>query len=168
MGKLNTKTLIMMALFAAISIILARFMVIWLTNSVRISFGNIPIMLAGMLFGPLAGGLTGAVADILGASVFSGYGWYPPLTIPVVLAGIIPALLKPVFLKKVNIWRIYLVVTITNIVVSIGLTTLLLSGLYGTGFFELLVVRAPISLVVTIVEGLAIYILYGRLKKNLL
>lgn len=168
MGKLNTKTLIMMALFAAISIILARFMVIWLTNSVRISFGNIPIMLAGMLFGPLAGGLTGAVADILGASVFSGYGWYPPLTIPVVLAEIIPALLKPVFLKKVNIWRIYLVVTITNIVVSIGLTTLLLSGLYGTGFFELLVVRAPISLVVTIVEGLAIYILYGRLKKNLL
>ncbi|GAB1476028.1 hypothetical protein MASR2M70_08600 [Bacillota bacterium] len=167
MKRINTKTLIMMALFAAISIILARFMVIWLTNSVRISFGNIPVMLAGLLFGPLAGGLTGAVADILGASLFSGYGWYPPLTIPVVLAGIIPALLKPVLLKKVTIWRIYLVLAITNVIISIGLTTWLLTGLYGTGFLELLAVRAPISLAVTVVEGLAVYILYDRLRKIL-
>ena len=165
MKKLNTITLILMALFASISIVLTRFMVIWLTNSVRISFGNIPVILASLLFGPLAGGFTGAVADIVGAALFSGLGWYPPLTLPVVLAGIIPSLLKPIFLKKVTIWRIYIVVLLTNILISMGLTTWLLSGLYGTGFFQLLAVRAPLSLAVTIVEGLAVYILYRRLVK---
>lgn len=167
MKRLNTKTFILMALFASISIVLARFMVIWLTNSARISFGNIPIMLASLMFGPLAGGLTGAVADIVGSVLFSGLGWYPPITIPVVLAGVIPALLKPIFLKEVTIGRIYLIVILTNIVLSIGLTTWLLSGLYGTGYLELLAIRAPLTLAVTVVEGLVVYILYKRLIKQL-
>jgi ECF transporter S component (folate family) len=166
MKKINTKTLILMALFAAISIVLARFMVVWLTNSVRISFGNIPIILASLLLGPVAGGLTGAVADIVGATLFSGLGWYPPITIPVVLTGIIPGLLKQVFLKEITIWRVYAVILLSNIITSIGLTTWLLSGLYGTGYLELLVLRAPVSLAVTIVEGLVVYILYKRLSKE--
>ena len=164
MKKFNTKTLILMALFASISIVLARFMVIWLTNSARISFGNIPVMLAGLLLGPLAGGFTGAVADIVGATLFSGLGWYPPLTLPVILAGIIPALLKVFFLKEITILRVYIIVFVTNIIISMGLTTWLLSGLYGTGFLQLLVVRAPLSLAVTAIEGLVVYILYKRLN----
>lgn len=167
MKKFNTKTLILMALFAAISIILARFMVIWLTNSVRISFGGIPILLAGLLLGPIAGGFTGAVADIVGATLFSPFPWYPPLTLPAVLVGILPGLLKPLLLKEVRLWRVYLIIFLTNIVTSIGLTTWLLSGLYGTGYFQLLVVRAPISLAVAVVEGLVVYILYVRLNKEL-
>lgn len=167
MKKFDLKTLIIMALFAAISIVLTRFMVIWLTNSVRISFGSIPIMLAGMLFGPVAGGFTGAVADIVGSTLFSGMGWYPPITIPAILSGIIPALLKPVLLKKITIWRVYAVILLSNLVTSIGLTTWLLSGLYGTGYFELLVVRAPITAAVTIIEGLVVYVLYKRLIKEL-
>ena len=87
MKKFSTKTLILMALFAAISIILARFMVIWITQSVRISFGNIPIILASLLLGPIAGGFTGEVADIVGASYFSPFHWYPPLTIAPILVG---------------------------------------------------------------------------------
>ncbi len=167
MKKFDLKTLIIMALFAAISIVLTRFMVIWLTNSVRISFGSIPIMLAGMLFGPVAGGFTGAVADIVGSTLFSGMGWYPPITIPAILSGIIPALLKPVLLKKITIWRVYAVILLSNLVTSIGLTTWLLSGLYGTGYFELLVVRAPITATVTVIEGLVVYVLYKRLIKEL-
>ncbi len=167
MKKLNTKTLILIALFAAISIILSRFLVVWLTNSVRISFGNIPILLAGLLLGPVAGGFTGAVADIIGASLFSGYSWYPPLTIPPIIVGILPALLKPVFLKETRISRVYLIVFLTDIVAGLGLTTWLLTGLYGTGFLELLLLRAPVSLAVAVVEGLVVYILYKRLAKEL-
>ncbi|MGI6734134.1 MAG: folate family ECF transporter S component [Anaerovoracaceae bacterium] len=168
MKKFNTKTLILMALFAAISIILSRFMVIWLTQSARISFGSIPILLASLLLGPVAGGFTGAVADIVGATLFSPFPWYPPLTIPPILVGVLPALLKPLLLKEIRIWRIYVIIFITNLVTSIGLTTWLLSGLYGTGYLELLVLRAPIAIVVTVLEGLIVYLLYKRLDKELL
>ena len=167
MKKFNTKTLILMALFAAISIILARFLVIWLTNSVRISFGGIPILLIGLLLGPVAGGFAGAVADIVGATLFSPFPWYPPLTVSAVLVGVLPGLLKPFLLKEVRLRQVYLIIFLTNLVTSIGLTTWLLSGLYGTGYFQLLVVRAPISLAVAVVEGLVVYILYVRLNKEL-
>jgi ECF transporter S component (folate family) len=165
MKKINNKSLVIMALFAAISIILARFLVVYLSSSARISFGNIPIILVSLLLGPVAGGLTAAVADILGALLFSPLSWYPPLTIPPVIVGILPAVLKPVLLKKINFWRIYLIILITDLIAGIGLTTYLLSKLYGTGYFELLAVRAPIALTVSIVEGLTVYILYKRLAK---
>lgn len=166
MKKINTKTLVLISLFAAASIVLARFFVIWLTNSARISFGNIPIILAGLLFGPLAGAFTGAVADIMGAALFSPLGWYPPITLPVILTGIIPALLKPILLKKLTLVRIYGIIIVSNIITGIGLTTWLLSGLYGTGYFELLPIRVPLSLLVTAIEGPVVYLLYKRLSKE--
>jgi riboflavin transporter len=167
MKKMNTKTLVLMALFAAISIILARFFVIYLSNSARISFGNIPILLASLLLGPFAGALTAAVADILGSLLFSPLSWYPPLTIPPIIVGALPALLKPILLKEVSFWRIYLVIIITDLLASLGLTNYLLSGLYGTGYFELLTIRAPIALGISIVEGIVVYILYKRLNKQI-
>jgi ECF transporter S component (folate family) len=165
-GKINTRTLILIALFAAISIILARFFVVYLTNSLRISFGNIPIILASLLLGPIAGGLTAAIADILGASLFSPLSWYPPLTISPVIVGILPALLKKRVLHKVTIWRLYIIIFITNLITSIGITTYLLSKLYGSPYLSLLAVRAPLSILVSIIEGLVVYILYKRLMKN--
>jgi hypothetical protein len=44
------------------------------------------------------------------------------------------------------------------------LTTYLLSKLYGTGYLELLTIRAPIAFAVSIVEGIVVYILYKRLR----
>ncbi len=168
MKRINTKTLVVMALLAAISIILARFFVVYLSSSIRISFGNIPILLASLLLGPLAGGLTGVVADVLGATLFSPFGYYPPLSIPPLLVGILPALLKPYLLKEINFWRVYLVILLTDLVASMGLTTYLLSGMYGTGFLELLVARGPIALMISVVEGIVVYILYKRLHKTLI
>jgi len=78
--KLNTKHLAIMALMVAISIILARWLVFYITPASRINLGNIPVMLAGLLLGPVAGLLTGVVSDLLGAFM-SGYGLLPPITI---------------------------------------------------------------------------------------
>lgn len=168
MKRINTKTLVLMALLAAVSIVLTRFLVVYLSSSVRISFGNIPIFLASLLLGPVAGGITGAVADILGATLFSPFGYYPPLTIPPVLVGILPALLKPFVLKTISLWRVYLIIFLTDLVASIGGTTYLLSVMYGTGYLELLVARGPVAFLVSIAEGITVYILYKRLHKAVL
>ncbi len=141
MKRFSTRALVLAALFAAISIILTRFLVIYLSSSVRISFGMFPIILASLLLGPLAGALTGGVADVLGCVVFSPLGWYPPLTISPILVGIIPGLLKPLLLKKVNLGRIALVVFCSELLVALTVTTGILAKLYGTGYLELLAVR---------------------------
>ena len=167
MKRINTRSIVLIGTFSAISIIIARFLVIYLTNSLRISFGNVPIILAGLLLGPWAGALTGAISDILGAAVFSPLGWYPPLTISPVLVGIIPGLLKPLLLRTVTYPRMLAILFATNLITSIGVTTYLLSGLYGTPYRELLVLRAPLSLAMTLVEALILFLLYKRLKKEL-
>lgn len=168
MKQFPTRTLVLVALFAAVSIILSRFFVFYLSNSVRISFGMIPVILISLLAGPLAGAFTGGVADILGAALFSPLGWYPPLTISPVLFGVFPALLKPLLMKKVTFVRVYLVVLLADVFISMGLTTYLLSGLYGTGYLELLAVRVPVTLAVSVCEGIVVYILYKRLRKETL
>ena len=167
MKKISTRNMVLMALLVAVSIVLTRFLVIYLTNTIRVSFGGIPIILASLLLGPVAGGITGAVADILGASLFSPFGYYPPLTLPPVIVGILPALLKPWLLKEVRYWRILVIVLITDLVAQIGVTTYLLAGMYGTGFMELLVVRLPVSLAIAVVESILVYGLYKRLPSRL-
>lgn len=166
MKKLGTRKLVLMALLVAISIILARFFVFYLTSTIRISFGSVPIILAGLLLGPVAGGITGAVADILGATLFSPLGYYPPLTLPAILVGVIPALLKPYFLKEMKFYRMLLLVFVTKIVTSIGLTTLLLSRLYGNPFLAILFPRVPVSLLIAAVEAILVFVLYKRLHKE--
>lgn len=168
MKRINTRALVLIALFAAISIVLTRFLVVYLSNSVRISFGMIPVILASLLLGPLAGAFTGGVADILGSVLFSPLGWYPPLTISPVLIGILPALLKPLILKKVSIARIALIILLSEFLTSMTVTTYLLSGLYGTPYLDLLAVRAPIALAVSAVETVLIFVLYKRLKRETL
>ena len=163
MKRFSTRALVLAALFAAISIVLTRFLVIYLSSSVRISFGMFPIILASLLLGPFAGALTGAVADVLGCVVFSPLGWYPPLTIPPVLVGIIPGLLKPLLLEKVNLGRVALIVFCSELLVALTVTTGILSKLYGTGYFELLVVRAPVAFLIFVVNTLIVYVLYKRL-----
>ena len=168
MKRINTRALVLIALFAAISIVLTRFLVVYLSNSVRISFGMIPVILASLLLGPLAGAFTGGVADILGSVLFSPLGWYPPLTISPVLIGILPALLKPLILKKVSIVRIALIILLSEFLTSMTVTTYLLSGLYGTPYLDLLAVRAPIALAISAVETVLIFVLYKRLRKETL
>lgn len=95
MNRTHTRTLATLALLCAMEIVLARFCVIWITNSIKITFEAIPILTAGLLFGPVAGAVVGAVSDILGAGLLSGLGWLPVLTVTPTLLGVMAGLLRP-------------------------------------------------------------------------
>lgn len=157
--RMTTKTLVTAALLAAMSIVLARLLVIWITPSVRISFGNLPIMLAGLMFGPIVGALVGAVADIIGAAFLSPFGWYPPLTLGPVLMGVIPALLRPLLRGGTGYFRVLAPVLTANVVSSMLVMTWVLSGYNGTPFLALITARVPLYLGITLVETLVITLL---------
>ena len=68
----NPRALCLAALLAAMSMILGKFLQIPtpFAEFVRISFENLPVILAGLVLGPLAGAMTGAVADLVGCLAY--------------------------------------------------------------------------------------------------
>ena len=169
--KFTTKNILLLALFASISIILSRFLSFYLpiiaVNSVRISLGNIPIILAGLTLGPLGGAATGIVADAIGATMFSPLGYFPGLTLTAALVGLLPGLLKSAFKNTDRFSNILAIVLITELITSIGLNTFWLSIMMNVNYFILLAPRAGITLIMTFIYSWIIYILLKRLKREI-
>ncbi len=105
--KFTTKTLACCALLAALSVVLARLFSLMPEESARFSIEAIPIFLAGILFGPLAGGLVGFCADFVGC-LFSPFGYNPIFCLPPILYGVFGGLFRNFLKKKVSFPRLLL------------------------------------------------------------
>ena len=71
--------LVISAFLAAISIVCGKYLAIRGGDVMRFSFENMPILMAGMLFGPVIGAVVGVVADLIGC-VMVGYTINPVVT----------------------------------------------------------------------------------------
>lgn len=103
--RMATRTLASCALLAALSVVLARWIVPMPNAFTRFSIEAAPIYLAGMFFGPMAGGLVGFVADFVGC-LFSGYGYNPVFCLPPILYGVFGGLFRRQFGSKVSFLRL--------------------------------------------------------------
>lgn len=103
--KFTTRTLAFCALLAALSVVLARLIIPMPDSSTRFSIEAVPIFMAGMLFGPLAGGLVGFAADAVG-TLFSGYGFNPLFCVPPIMYGVFGGIFRYYLGKKVSILRL--------------------------------------------------------------
>ena len=104
---METRTLAYCAMLAAISVALARLASLMPDESTRFSLEAIPLFLSGMLFGPLAGGLVGFVADFTGC-LFSPFGYNPLFSVPPILYGVFGGIFQSFLGKKVSIPRLTL------------------------------------------------------------
>ena len=102
---MTTKTLAYCALLAALSVVLARFIIPMPNVTTRFSIEAVPIYLAGMLFGPMAGALVGFSADLVGC-LFSGYGYNPLFCLPPILYGVFGGLLRRWLMGKPGLPRL--------------------------------------------------------------
>lgn len=89
----STRTLAYCAMLAAIQVVLARLIVPMPAADVRVSIEAVPVVLAGLLFGPLPGALVGFAADLVGC-LFSGYGYNPIFALPPILYGLCGGLFR--------------------------------------------------------------------------
>lgn len=103
--KIATRALAYCAMLAAISVALARLAGLMPDESSRFSIEAIPIFIAGMLFGPLAGGLVGFAADFVGC-LFSPFGFNPLFCVPPILYGVFGGVFRRFLGKKVSIPRL--------------------------------------------------------------
>ena len=86
-SRTSVRTLVMLALLVAMSIVFSRVLSIS-TGFVRFNLGSLPVLLAALLFGPGAGFAVGAVADIIGG-VLAGYAINPLITLGAGAIGLV-------------------------------------------------------------------------------
>ncbi|MBR6951237.1 MAG: folate family ECF transporter S component [Oscillospiraceae bacterium] len=125
------KRICAMAMLIALQIVLARFLGWQISEGLRISFESIPVLVAGMWLGPVAGLIVGVVSDFLG-TVISGYGFYfVPLAITPIVNGVLPPLIFRYVLKdNVNVTKCVIVLVITQLIASMLLGTYALTWYY--------------------------------------
>ena len=102
--SMTVKTVASSAMLAAISIVMARLLSYSTPEGVRWSLDKFPLFLAGMLFGPLMGGMTGFVADLIGSIL--QFGFNPFLCPPAILYGVFGGLFRWFLVKKFNWFRL--------------------------------------------------------------
>lgn len=160
----TTRGLCFAALLAAMSLILGKFLQIPnpVQEMVRISFENLPIILAGMTMGPVIGALTGAVADLVGCLAY-GYTINPIITLGAAAVGLVAGLCgmlirRPLWLRVgVSVAAAHLCGSVW--IKSIGLAAWYL-GKYGIGFGTLVLWRLGTYAVIGVAEGAIIYALF--------
>lgn len=105
--SMSTRTLAYCALLAALSVVFARLIIPMPNASTRFSIEAVPIFISGMLFGPMAGGIVGFSADLVGC-LFSGYGFNPLFSLPPILYGVFAGLFRRSYGEKVSLVRLIL------------------------------------------------------------
>ena len=130
----NARTLVYMAMMIAIQIVLSRFLSISLGPTLRLAFGPVATIMAGLWLGPVAGALCGLCADILGCFM-QGNAINPLITAAAILWGVIPAialwLLPAGSDKKKKVVTLIVSTALTGILSSLVLTTAGLVWMYS-------------------------------------
>jgi ECF transporter S component (folate family) len=147
--------MVILAMFIALSIVLGKQLSITV-GAIRLSFENLPILMAGIFFGPLAGALVGGCADIVGCLVV-GYSINPIVTFGAISIGFISGFVYRSSIESPKL-RLMLSVGIAHVVGSMVIKSI---GLYVYYHYAVpvLLLRVPLYLVIGSLETLIVYTL---------
>lgn len=135
----NVRTLVFMALLVAMQLVLSRVLVIDM-GPYRITVGTVCTVLAGLWLGPVAGGVCGLCADIVGCFI-KGFAVNPFITLAAILWGVLPALAKKLYSNRGKLGKtigISVSIIISGVINSLGLTTAGLVIMLGYPFYGIM------------------------------
>ena len=154
----NLKIMVVCAIFSAISIVCGKFLAISIGDTVRISLENLPIILSGVLFGPVVAAFTGLTADIVGC-ILRGYAINPILTAAAMLIGFLAGIIYNSFEKSNRHFRLVLTVLTCHIIGSVFLKTIGLCVWFNYPFYPTLLARTLNYIIVAAAEFIILEIL---------
>ncbi len=152
----NLRLLAVSAFLAALSIICGKYLALSLGNVLRFSFENLPILLAGMMFGPITGMVVGAVADVVGC-VMVAYPINPLVTLGAACVGLFGGLLFRLTRKLPLLWQTFVTVIATHLVASVIVKTIGLAAYYDMPLHILMLWRLLNYVIVGVAEWLLLY-----------
>ena len=159
-------------ILTAMSIVLGKFLQIPnpFQEFIRISFENLPIMIAGFALGPIAATLVGVTADLIGCLLY-GYAINPIITVGAAAVGLVSGFLSSYVIKKPLALKVGISVTAAHVVGSVliksyGLAKWYLSK-YELGYWEFVAWRLVNYVLIAAAECVIIYFMFkNRAFKN--
>ena len=158
--KNQIRTLALAAMFTAMSVIVGVFCKNFMNfggGLFRITFENLPIIMSGIMFGPLVAATVGVAADFL--SYLMSAQIYPPnliVTLGAAMVGISSGIVSKYIIKKQGYAQIILSGAIAHIVGSMIIKTAGLFTFYGAAVLW----RIPLYLMIAPIEIIVICLLY--------
>ncbi len=155
----TTKTVTMLGLFTALSVAIGFICKTYLTfSAVRITFENIPIILAGIFYGPLAGAIVAAVSDTLSCLTSPNPALNPIITFGAMSIGIISGIVSRHFFREKPLLKVMSAVFLSHLIGSVIIKSI---GLFIFWRYEIpiLALRIPVYLLIASCESAIIYLI---------
>ena len=159
-----TKVITTAAMMTAISVLIGIFCKNYMNFGVppglfRVTFENLPIIMSGILYGPIIGGVVGVLTDLISYLLSSQA--YPPnliVTLGAAVSGIVAGLVAKFIIKKKGKAQIIASGALSHLVASMIIKSIGLYQYYGW----LVLVRIPLYLCIAPVEIIIICALLKR------
>lgn len=166
--KISIKKIAILSILMALAIVLKSFAIG--SDSFRISFWDIPLFMAGVIAGPIYGGITALGADLIYGLCFSKYPFSFIMMFTTIVWGVSGGLFKYIKISKFTIVPLYILVLVTSICAT-AINSIYLITYQG---MNTMLAGLPFRLLVMIVKwpitSTLIYILYKsvfeRIKIN--
>lgn len=155
----HLRVLLLMSLFAALSIVFGKLLAFNIGDMIRISFENLPILFSGIFLGPVYGMVTGVAADLLGCLIV-GYAINPVITLGAAVIGFSSGLIFRLTRPFPAALRIFTAVTVAHVLGSLVIKTAGLAAFYGTVGYPMLMLWRSYYLAIALVEGGIILVLF--------
>lgn len=135
---------------------------IMITNEIRLTFYDVPIIIYGFLAGPLLGAMVGFATDVVQMFLYG----YPPslMTVSSMMWGLIPGLVALIFKNNLSRKIIFTTIVITSLMVFV-INTYQLSLWYGVESTLALLKFRFLAMVIKIpIQYVLITTIYNRFK----
>jgi len=141
--KISTKRIAYLAFLTALTIIFTRILSIRIpfagVEGVRIGFGALPIIFAGVAFGPLSGGIVGALGDLMGYFINPMGAYMPHFTLTSFLTGFIPGFIVFYVLRRCRTLPVvFIAVSLGQLITAIIMVPYFINMLFGVPFAVLM------------------------------
>jgi ECF transporter S component (folate family) len=150
------------AMLVSISVVIGFFCKTYLNfvgGLFRVTFENLPIIMSGVLFGPIVGGFVGAASDLV--SYLLSPQTYPPnlvVTFGAAMVGVMSGIMAKYVVKRRGMVQIIISGAAAHIVGSMVIKTI---GLYQ--FYGILVLwRIPLYTIIATLEIIVICLVFSR------
>ncbi len=159
-NNFSVKTLTIGAMLTAISIVVGIFCKNFLNfgnGLFRITFENFPIILSGILFGPVVGGIVGAASDTLSYILSTqSFAISPIVTLGAISVGVVSGAVTRLSKGKIGFGKILLTAGLGHFVGSIIIKSIGLYAYYGA----LVLYRIPTYIIICTLECVMIHLLF--------
>ena len=158
--KINVKVLTTAAMLASMSILIGIFCKNYMNfgrGLFRITLENLPIILTGILFGPIVGGIVGCATDLISYMLSTQvFGINFVVTFGAIMIGVISGGISRFIVKKHGYLQIILSCIFSHIIGSMIIKSAGLYMFYGTAVLW----RIPLYIAISTVEATILCLLY--------